>query len=146
MALSQGVAEGYELLSRLRREDIEAVYEAVADRGLGDERCPRSFEEGVRLPNLLDEFEARFKELVSTRAPHTRIAAFCLHFFIFRQPLKNCNHRTGLGIAEWVLRCFNRRLTPEYDGQILEFMTEFEKRGMSIEEVEDWMAQNLSAI
>ena len=58
MVLSEDATEGYDLLSRFRREDIEAIYAAVAERGLGDERCPKSLEEGVRLPNLLEEFEA----------------------------------------------------------------------------------------
>lgn len=124
---------------------MKAIYEAVAERGLGDERCPRTFEDGVRLPNLIDEFEVQFKEQVRNRAPHTRIAAFCLHFFMFRQPLKNCNHRTGLGIADWVLRCSGHHLEPKSE-EAIEFMIKFEKRGMSIEEVEGWIAQNLSAI
>ncbi|MFQ5885121.1 MAG: hypothetical protein ACE5IO_08490 [Thermoplasmata archaeon] len=139
--------EGYELLSNFGREQIIAIYEQVAKRGTKeDQQCPETFEEGVRLDNLVEEFENGFRARVRDSIPFTEIAAWSIHFFMWRQPLKNCNHRTGLGIMEMVLVSFGHKFEPKSTEDVLDFFEKFERTGMSVKEVEDWIIQNLSAI
>ncbi|MFQ6107405.1 MAG: hypothetical protein ACE5QF_07460 [Thermoplasmata archaeon] len=142
---SKADSEGYELLSRFGRERLEAIYGKVATRGRKRDHCPESFKDGVRLINLIEEFEQGFREMVDDRTDFLQIAAWSFHFFIFRQPLKNCNHRTGYGIMKWVLTCFGYKLRIKPEEDALEFFKKFEGGGVSVEEVKEWMVQNVSA-
>lgn len=144
---SEQMSEGYEFLSRFGIEQIKRIYEHVARTGLReDTRCPGAFEEGIRLPNLIDEFDKGLKERVNSRAPLIEIAAWAFHFFIFRQPLKNCNHRTALAIMDQILGAFGHRLVTESDEELLDTLEKFERYTASEDEIRDWIAQNLSAI
>lgn len=140
-------SRGYEFLSRFGIEQIKRIYEVVARTGLTDDvRCPEFFEDGIRLPNLIDEFDKGLKKRTSDREPFVEIAAWAFHFFVFRQPLKNCNHRTALAVMDQILRAFGHELVTESDKELLNTLEMFEKYTASEVEIRDWMAQNLSAI
>ena len=140
-------SEGYEFLTKFGIEEVKKIYLKVAKTGTTrDVHCPETFEEGVRLPNLIDEFGEGFKERVGSRLPYVDIAAWAFHFFTNRQPLKNCNHRTALGLVDQILGAFGKKLVQETDDELLSALERFEKYCASENEIREWITQNLSAI
>lgn len=140
-------SEGYEFLTKFGIEEVKRIYLKVAKTGTTrDVHCPETFEEGVRLPNLIDEFGEGFKERVGSRLPFVDIAAWAFHFFTFNQPLKNCNHRTGLEIMKIVLLAFRKKLAIESNEELLEVLENFERKHTPATEIQEWLSQNLSAI
>lgn len=75
MSDSEQESTGYEFLSKFDIDEIKRVYEEVAQTGTGrGVWCPSRFEDGTRLPNLIEEFQKGFMVRVDERAPHVEIA------------------------------------------------------------------------
>jgi hypothetical protein len=140
-------SDGYEFLDKFGVEEVKKIYLKVAETGTSvDVHCPETFEEGVRIPNLIDEFVEGFKEKVGRRLGYVDIAAWAFHYFTFNQPLKNCNHRTGLEIMKIVLLAFRKKLAIESNEELLGVFEDFEKKHTPASEIREWLSQNLSAI
>ena len=131
--------EAYAILEDFDLSLLKRVYELVGKEALkDDEKCPPTFESGLRIPSIAEEFVERIRTLSREPAAPERIAAAALRFPIWRQPFKNCNHRTGYAMCSQVLGLFGLGSTASKD-EIVKYVFSINKYSYSEEEVETWI-------
>jgi hypothetical protein len=129
----------YEILDGFNIDDLRAVYELAGAKAIKDEeRCPVTFDEGVRILAVAEEYVYHIRELSAQRAHPLDIAAAALRFPVWRQPFKNCNHRTGYAMCRQVLELFGYELCAS-KGEITEYVFSINKYSYSEKEVREWL-------
>jgi hypothetical protein len=118
------------------------VYEKAGRKAMTeDEVCPATFDEGIRIQELAEEFVELIRELSLQRAPPIRIAASSLRFLVWRQPFKNCNHRTGYAMCMQILELFGYEMPLSKD-EITEYIFSINRFNRSDDDVELWLGSN----
>jgi hypothetical protein len=129
----------YEILDDFDLDYLKMVYEMAGVKALKDEeKCPATYEDGIRIPEVAEEFVAHLQNLSRDRVPPMRIAASALRFLVWRQPFKNCNHRTGYAMCRQILEMFGYEFIITKD-EITSYVFSINRFSYSEKEVEEWL-------
>ena len=132
----------YKVFEDFSIDMLRLVYEMAGRKAMTeDELCPASYAEGIRIEELAEEFVNEIRNLSAQRAPPLTLAAHCLRFPIWRQPFKNCNHRTGYALCVQVLELFDYELTLPSE-EIIDFVFSINRLNRTYSDVEQWLAKN----